>query len=40
MKNLNQTLNQPPVRVPGADDTKNALEVLQIQIENFRKLNT
>ena len=25
------------IRVPGADEPKNALEVLKIQFENFRK---
>jgi len=36
MKDLKQS-SQKPIRVPGADETKDALEVFRIQVENFRK---
>lgn len=28
----------PPIRVPGADETKNAYEVFKIQLENFSNI--
>jgi hypothetical protein len=28
-------IQNPPIRVPGADETKNAGEVFKIQLENF-----